>query len=188
MTVDEYLTRLTSGPTRAAAELRPVAAVDMIAVELDLKRPLPTAYERFLTTIGCGRSAAGRWLHLDPTLSGNVLERRDRVRESLAPHRCSNRCRDPHCASDLYPIYESDDGTLYGFVRFGANREGGFQPTIYALKRGHLSLKEAAQDFDAFLDLVEEAAGPSESCEPKRCAPVASRHGDRRLPPARAAA
>lgn len=189
MTVDDYLMWLNRSSAHTAAALRPVAPVEMISLELALKRPLPAAYERFLTMVGCGRVGAGRWLHLDPTLSGNVLERRARIRQAIVPHRCGSRCRDPHCALDLYPIYEAEDGALYGFVRYGHD-DGGFRRTIYSLRPGDLTLTVAAENFDVFLGQLAEALdGPSESRNSKGCAFVASSYealGRRRPAPAAA--
>jgi hypothetical protein len=162
MSADEYIKLIAAGGDKL--QLRPAAAAEIMAVEDELRRALPGQYAHFLSRIGCGGEGPGRgrWLHLDLSLSGNLLEQRTQLKQMFKDHRCGGGCTQG-CPRRLLPVYEAQDGTLYGFLVYGGARDGGFESDVHALKRESYSLTRVAPDFASFLDLL---GAPLEAKDP----------------------
>jgi hypothetical protein len=182
MSADEYLKLLQD--RGADRRLRPASSTEVLGLEQELRRPLLNSYARFVTVVGCGRVAGdGRWLHLDPSLTGGVYDRLAERQQTLRRHRCSRHCLDG-CPREFLPIYEDEDGVVYGLIGYGSRLHGGHRSTVYVLSAATGRPCAFADDLESFLDQLAEHT--SESADDNDCALIASSYGRRQ--PARAAA
>ena len=97
---------------------------EILSLEEELRASLPAAYEEHLLHFGAGFEHGGLalWFHLDRTRSGHILQCNDLLR------RANGR---PGCPRDFLAVYDSRDGSFFGFRKQG----GEYGPEIFSWSR-----------------------------------------------------
>lgn len=136
------------------SDLQAVALMETLTMERALGYAFCADYERFLAEAGCGEVYGGlaRWLHLDITRDGNILDVSRRLAKEMAAATRRKHGKNTF-PRDFLVIYDACDGDLFGFIPTDSSS---YQPQVYAWNIEDLQLREVAPDFDAFLDYLSD--------------------------------